>query len=78
MPEPEKCFTVYINCEGEQFQERRFATAILDALRTVIGGVRTGRFSGTITDAAGNNIGNWLTQWRNYDPTDLTPGRGKN
>jgi hypothetical protein len=77
MPEPEKRFTVYINCEGEQFQERRFATAILDALRTVSGGVKTGRFSGTITDAAGKTIGNWLTQWRNDDPTDRTPRRGK-
>jgi hypothetical protein len=77
MPEPEKRFTVYINCEGPEFQGRGYTSAILDILQTVTGNVRTGRFSGPITDAAGKTIGNWLTQWRTDDPTDRTPRRGR-
>jgi hypothetical protein len=69
MPEPEKRFTVYINCEREAFQQRRFTSAILDALRQVTGNVKTGRFSGAITDADGKTIGNWTTVWRQDPPT---------
>jgi hypothetical protein len=76
MPEPEKRFTVCINCEGEQFQGRRFTTAVLDALRKVTGGVKTGRFSGAITDVDGKTIGNWTTQWR-QDPPVTPPARSR-
>jgi hypothetical protein len=74
MPEPEKRFTVHINCEGDEFQGRWFTTAILDALQKVTGGVKTGRFSGAITDGGGKTIGNWTTQWRRDSP-DIPPPR---
>lgn len=66
MPEPEKRFTVYINCEGPEFQGPLFANAVMDILRMITGNVATNRASGTIMSKDGQTtIGNWKTQWRN-------------
>jgi hypothetical protein len=76
MPEPEKRFTVYINCESAEFQGAWFTSGILDALQQVTGGVKTGKWSGAIMSKDGQTtIGNWKTQWRNDDPADRPPPR---
>lgn len=85
MPEPEKRFEVYVNCEGEAFQGQGFTSAILAALRQVNGGIAVGRWAGPIYDKDPSTvgiserdqrtIGNWKTIWRNDDPADRPPPR---
>ena len=77
MPEPEKRFTVYINCESEQFQGTYFAKEIIDILNNIAGNVATNRISAAIIGKNGQTIGNWATQWRNDDPADRRPQRRK-
>jgi hypothetical protein len=77
MPEPEKRFTVFISCESEQFQGAFFAKEIIDILHNIAGNVATNRISGAIIGKNGQTIGNWATQWRDDDPADRRPGRGK-
>ena len=78
MPEPEKLFTVYVNCEGPEFQGRGFTSAMLDILQTINGGIKTGKWAGPIMSRDGETtIGNWNTRWRNDDPADRQPPKRK-
>lgn len=77
MPEPDKLFTVYVNCENEAFQDRKFASEITRILHVVAGNMATGKYSGAILDVNGNTVGNWHTKWTNDDPADRPPPRRK-
>lgn len=79
MSQPEKKFTVYVNCEHEQFQHGGFTSGMLDVLQQITYGIKGYKPAGAIESIdRKTTIGNWNTEWRNDDPADRRPSkRGK-
>jgi hypothetical protein len=74
--EARKRFTVYIDCEHEEFQGKNFAFTTGRALMRIVGKIAEGKLSGPIT-LDGATVGNWTTEWRNEDPANRRPKRDK-
>jgi hypothetical protein len=74
--EERKRFTVYVDCENEVFQGKNFGPMMVQVLARIIGKISAAELSGPITFKH-QTIGNWKTHWRNDDPADRRPKRGK-
>jgi hypothetical protein len=74
--EDRKRFTVYVDCEHEDFQGTKFAITTGRLLMRVIGKIAEGKLSGPISMGE-TTIGQWKTHWRNDDPADRRPKRSR-